>query len=125
MLRSGFRRLAAVLAVVLLASACSSDTSSGTAGSPTSAETGTQPAQVLSAEEYGKGACTAMTDSMVAIQSRSTDIFPLPSGDAEAAKSAVLDFLDGVIADMDAAVSTVDGLGPPTRPTARPRTKRW
>ena len=114
MLRSAVRRLAAVLAVVLLAGACSSNSSSGTAGGPTSAETGgTQPAQVLSAEEYVKDACTAMTDWLAAIQARSADISNLPSGDAEAAKSAVLDFLDGVIADTDSMVSTVDGLGPP------------
>ena len=114
MLRSWFGRAAVMLALVVLASACSSNNSS-IAESPTSGGTGGSQttSSALGAEDYVKSACTAMADWLAAIQARAGDLSNLSSGDTEAAKTAVLDFLDGVIADTDTMLSSVDGLGAP------------
>ena len=114
MIRARSVRVAAVLAFVVLAGACSKSSSSTTAGPASGDATSSSPAaSAPSAAAYVKDACTAMTDWLTAIQTRAGDLSSISGGDVAAAKTAMLDFLDGVLTDTDTMVSTVEGLGAP------------
>jgi hypothetical protein len=113
MLRATLIRMTAVLAIVALAGACGGDgssSSSETTGGESSG--GTEPAGSSSAEAYATGACTAINDWLTGIQARATDLTPDPT-DASAGQDAMLEFLDGTIADTDAMISDIEDLGVP------------
>jgi hypothetical protein len=117
-MRTTLIRLIALLAIVALAGACSSDSGSSVAsgdGETSSETTPPEPVGGSSAEEYATGTCTAINDWITSIQDRATGLSDVPP-DATAGQDVMLDFLDGVISDTDALIGEVEALGVPDVP---------
>ncbi|HEV8563756.1 MAG TPA: hypothetical protein VGR41_02460 [Actinomycetota bacterium] len=112
MLRTRFIRMAAVLAIVVLASACGGDESSTPSSVGTETSGGTEPVGSSSAEEYATGVCTAINDWITSLTASASDLSQLPT-DAAAGQAVMLSFLDGVITETDALLSKVEALGVP------------
>lgn len=112
----GFRwivRTAALLAAVMVFTACSSGNSGGTgATSPASGQSKAVAAGGGSAEEYVDGLCTALGDWLAAIQEQSQNI-PTSFTSAKEGKTELVKFLDALIASTDQATASLEAMGAP------------
>jgi hypothetical protein len=101
-------KVAALLAVALSLAACSSSSSSPSAAA---APTSVSPTPMAVAD-YVAGVCTAVGTWQTAIKAQGSS-FNANTTDVAALKQSWLDFLDGIITETQALVSSIDALGTP------------